>query len=68
MIDIHLFDKLFNRGIELLNRLVVVILNSIHHTVLQMIPENHFAGIVDCVAYGRQLDQYLSTVVTVLNH
>ena len=63
-----LFHKSVNGLIQLFDGLHVPGLYRIHQTMLDMILQNHFSGIIDRCLYCRQLNQHFATVSAALDH
>ena len=63
-----LFDELVDRLAEAVERLLVVLLDRLYDTVLDVVLQNDLADVVDGRADRRNLNQDLRTVPPVLDH
>ena len=52
-----LFYKLLDGPVELVDGLPVMVLHRLHNTVLQVVFQDHLAGIVQGAAHSSQLDE-----------
>ena len=63
-----LFYKLLDGPVELVDGLPVMVLHRLHNTVLQVVFQDHLAGIVQGAAHSSQLDEHLGAVPPLLHH
>ena len=63
-----LFDELFDCLAEAVKRLFVILLDRVDDAVLDMVLQDHLAGVFDGGAYRSDLDEHLGTVTPILDH
>lgn len=63
-----LFDKLVNGLFQILNGLPISLFHGMHNTVVNVIFHNHPGGAIDGSPHGRQLDQHLAAIPSILHH
>jgi hypothetical protein len=63
-----LFHVFFDGLAQIFDGLLIAFAGSINNAVLQVILQNHFAGVIDGGAYGGNLNQYFGTVATFFDH